>query len=459
MKAKQLIASTLLREGLRYVEKDPEKNIPRLINWADKIAVKERHKNYVKAVREIWEDTESNWHGFMQRLIKEVNPNVQKKTLINFLVNTSLQGIPLADKMEEKHSCHIPWAVLMDPTAACNLNCLGCWAEQYNSSDELSKETLDRIINEGKELGTYMYIYSGGEPLLRKGDLLDLAEKHPECMFLAFTNGTLIDEKLAEELARVGNFTLAISIEGFEEKNDLRRGQGTFKKILEGMEYLKKHGVIYGFSTCYHSKNVYEVGSPEYLDYMIEKGCIFGWYFTYMPLGKNADLSLLVSPEQRKHMRNFVKESRNHKPIFTIDFWNDGDLTQGCIAAGRHFLHINARGDVEPCAFIHYSNVNIKETSLVEALQSPLFMEYYQNMPFNDNHLRPCPLLDNPDMLKGMVMRSGACSTQLKDRESVQELTDKCQEAAQNWGKLADEIWQGREKKPIFANKKEKIMR
>jgi hypothetical protein len=184
------------------------------------------------------------------------------------------------------------------------------------------------------------------------------------------------------------------------------------------------------------------VGSEQYIDYMIEKGCIFGWYFTYMPLGKDAQLDLIATPEQREYMYHRVREFRNTKPIFVMDFWNDGEFCGGCIAGGRKYLHINANGDVEPCAFIHYSNVNIKEVGLLEALQSPLFMQYRLNQPFNDNLLRPCPLLDNPHKLREMVHLSGAQSTQPIDREDVDELTDRTMQVAQEWGKVADQLWQ-----------------
>ncbi|MEG1551774.1 MAG: SPASM domain-containing protein, partial [Oscillospiraceae bacterium] len=113
----------------------------------------------------------------------------------------------------------------------------------------------------------------------------------------------------------------------------------------------------------------------------------------------------------------------------------------GCIAGGRHYLHINANGDVEPCAFVHYSNVNIKDHSLIEALQSPLFMEYYHGQPWNKNHLRPCPILDNPEAIKGAVERSGAHSTEMLAPEDVNDLIAKTMPFANNWAKVADEIW------------------
>jgi len=439
--AKQMLSSALMKQGIEYVEKNPVENIPKILNWAEKLIIKPEHKKTIETFRQITSDPDNNWNKFIQRVLTEVNPKVRSKFLINYMVNAGIFGSPVIDKMKEKHGCNIPWAILMDPTSACNLKCTGCWAGEYSKTDSMDYDTLDRIIREGKELGIRVFIYSGGEPLIRKNDILKLCEKHDDCIFLAFTNATLVDEELCKEMARVGNFILAISVEGFEEETDMRRGKGTFKKVMDAMDLLKSYGLGFGFSTCYHSKNTETVGSDEYIDFMIEKGCMFGWYFTYMPLGKDAVPELMVTPEQREFMYHQVRKIRDTKPIFIIDFWNDGEYIGGCIAGGRHYLHINANGDVEPCAFIHYSNVNIKETSLLDALKSPLFMQYKMNQPFNENHLRPCPLLDNPDKLKSMVHNANAYSTQPLDKEDVDILTDKCQEASKKWAETADRIW------------------
>jgi len=443
---KQVVSAAVLKEVYNYLEKDPINNIPKIIDLAEKLNTKEENKKTIQLFREIISDPDNSWNKFIHRALKELNPNVKYKFIVNYLINAGIIGAPQMDKMKQKYNCNIPWAILMDPTAACNLNCTGCWAQEYKKTDSMSYELLDRIINEGKELGIFVYIYSGGEPLLRKKDLIKLAEKHDDCAFLSFTNGTLVDEEFADELARIGNLILAFSVEGFEEETDMRRGKGTFKKVMHAMDLLKERGVGFGFSTCYHNKNVEVVASDEYIDMLIEKGCMLGWYFTYIPLGRDAVMDLLVTPEQRKHMYYRIREMRETKPIFTIDFWNDGEYINGCIAGGRHYLHINANGDVEPCAFIHYSNVNIKDVSLIEALKSPLFMEYRKNQPFNENHLRPCPLLDNPDKLKAMVHNSKAVSTQYLDLEDVDTLTDKCQDISKRWAVVADELWEQSQK-------------
>lgn len=444
--AKQVVASVVLKEGIRYVEKNPMENLDKLVSWGERLATKDNHLDYANSLRNIIHDPDSHWHTYIKRIFTEYSPQVRTKFLVNFLVNSGLVGIPTHEAMAEKYDCNVPWAILMDPTAACNLKCIGCWAAEYAKTASLDYELMDRVIREGKELGIYMYIFSGGEPLLRWKDLSRLAREHNDCMFLAFTNATLVNERMAGQMAQAGNFALAISVEGFEEETDLRRGRGTYQKVINAMQTLQEAGVPFGFSTCYHSRNTHVVGSEEYIDEMISRGCLFGWYFTYVPLGRDADLDLLASSEQRAFMYERVRRFRNSKPIFLLDFWNDGEYSGGCIAGGRKYFHINANGDVEPCAFIHYSNVNIKDVRLIEALRSPLFQQYRLNQPFNRNHLRPCPLMDNPHKLREMVAVSQAVSTQPRDRESVEQLTDKCLSSARHWAQKADPIWEASHK-------------
>jgi MoaA/NifB/PqqE/SkfB family radical SAM enzyme len=390
-------------------------------------------------------DPGNNWHQLIAGAAAELHPNVLHKLLTGFVINAGLVSYHRTRQLEQELGVTIPWTILLDPTAACNLKCVGSWAAEYSHTWQMEDALLDRIIREGKALGIYMYIYSGGEPLVRKDSLIRLAERHGDCAFMAFTNGTLVDEAFAAEMHRVGNLALAITVEGFEQETDMRRGQGTYRRVMRAMDILKTHGLLFGYSTCYHRYNTESVGSDAYVDLMLEKGARFAWYFTYMPLGKGARPDLLAEPEQRAYMYRRVRELRATRPLFAMDFWNDGEYVQGCIAGGRNYFHINAHGDVEPCAFIHYANVNIRDVSLLEALRSPMFAAYHRGQPFNANHLRPCPLLDNPERLEQMVRESGARSTQPGDQEDVSDLCAKCVDVSQRWAAMAGELWAARE--------------
>ena len=174
---------------------------------------------------------------------------------------------------------------------------------------------------------------------------------------------------------------------------------------------------------------------------MIDQGVLFAWIFTYMPVGVDAPTDLMITPEQRVHLYNFVRQMRKEKPLFTLGFQNDGEYVGGCIAGGRRYLHINAAGDVDPCVFTHYSTANIREVSLLDALRSPLFMAYYQHQPFNANFLQPCPFLENPDALAAMVEESGAHCSDLEAKESAQTLCGKCHDFAEAWAPIAEQLW------------------
>ena len=260
-------------------------------------------------------------------------------------------------------------------------------------------------------------------------------------------NGTLIDDAFADEMLRVKNLVPAISIEGFEEATDFRRGEGTYRKVIEAMTRLKERKLLFGISCCYTSKNVEVIGSEEYFDSMIDMGAKFAWFFTYMPIGAAAVPELIATAEQRKFMYEQIHKFRKTKPLFTMDFWNDGDAVGGCIAGGRGYCHINADGDMEPCAFIHYSDSNIKGKTLLECYQSPLFMAYRRNQPFNDNMLRPCPVLDNPGRLTQIVEESGTRSTDLESPERACDYCNRCVPAAEKWAPVADELWNSLPKK------------
>jgi MoaA/NifB/PqqE/SkfB family radical SAM enzyme len=431
-----------LKKVITYLDSDPDRNIPKIINWAEKYDKNGMLDNQIKKTREVLSDKNSNWYQLTKSLWNDIDDGVRKKLFENFIINASIVGGQRQEKSRIENNCNVPWAILMDPTSACNLKCTGCWAADYGNKMNMSYETLDNIIGQGKGLGTYMYLYSGGEPLVRKDDLLKLCEKHSDCVFLAFTNATLIDESFAEELLRVKNFVPAISVEGFEEETDFRRGKGTYAAVTEAMELLKRKKLPFGISCCYTNKNTEIIGSEIYFDDMIAKGAKFAWFFTYMPVGVDAAPELMATAEQREFMYHQIRKFRDSKPIFTLDFWNDGEYVNGCIAGGRNYLHINANGDIEPCAFIHYSDSNIHEHSLIEAFKNPLFMQYKENQPFNTNHLRPCPLLDNPEKLEKMLLVSGAKSTEMLHPENVQHLCGKCKTVSEKWAAKAEQLWE-----------------
>ncbi|MEY8317965.1 radical SAM protein [Oscillospiraceae bacterium 50-58] len=432
-----------IKTAYSYIEKDPERNLPKLMEWVDKLAGTgpDSFQEQRDAFRAVINDPDNNMHQLIMNTLQGVDNGVLKAFFVNFFLNANIIGWPIQEKFRKKYNCNIPWAILLDPTSACNLHCTGCWAAEYGNKLNLSFEEIDSIIRQGKELGVYVYIYTGGEPLVRKNDLIRLCEKHSDCQFLAFTNATLIDESFADDMLRVKNFIPAISLEGFETATDGRRGNGVYQKVVRAMNILKEKKLPFGISACYTSQNLDSISSDTFLDQLVEWGARFIWYFHYMPVGNDAVPALLPNPQQREQMYHRIRAIRASKPIFAMDFQNDGEYVGGCIAGGRRYLHINANGDVDPCVFIHYSDSNIRERTLLECLQGPIFMAYHDGQPFNENHLRPCPMLENPELLRKMVKETGAHSTDLQSPETVDHLCDKCTSYAQCWKLEADRLW------------------
>lgn len=438
-KAKVTAMAASLSKTWEYLGKDPETNIPKLLDMVDRVAPEGWYESQRKAFHHAIEE-KNNWYELIMK-VWELDEGVRNTFFKNFIVNASLVGSARQEEMAEKENCNIPWAILLDPTSACNMHCTGCWAAEYGNRLNLTFEELDSIVTQGKKLGTYMYIFTGGEPLVRKKDVIALCEKHSDCEFLSFTNGTLIDEEFCREMLRVKNFVPAISLEGFEEANDGRRGNGGYQKVMHAMELLKSHKLPFGISTCYTSNNYKDISSEEFFDMIMDAGALFIWFFHYMPVGNGAAPELLPNPQQREEVYRRIREYRSQKAIFSMDFQNDAEYVGGCIAGGRRYLHINAKGDVEPCVFIHYSNANIRECTLLEALKSPIFTAYHDGQPFNENMLRPCPMLENPEKLRDMVKRTQAASTDYESPESVDTLCDRCEPYAENWKGTADRLW------------------
>ena len=456
--AGRMAASKAIDVVLKKVDKDRGNSMVKLVDFVQNYMKDEKVDMDFDGIRDILSDENSAFCQYLNKVMDELDPHVVKTMLLNLGFEAFLHGTKTIRKMREVHHCNIPWLILMDPTSACNLHCTGCWAAEYGNKLNLTYDELSDIVRQGKELGVYFYMFTGGEPLVRKKDLIRLCEEHNDCAFLAFTNSTLVDEAFCQEMKRVGNLALAISLEGSPEVNDLRRGEGVYNKVMHAMDLLKENGLVFGTSICYTSKNCESVTNKEFVQLMVEKGCRFAMYFHYMPVGNDASTELLLTPEQRVYVKDRVREIRRLKDgegLFTMDFQNDGEFVGGCIAGGRNYFHINANGDAEPCVFIHYSDANIRTHSLLEILKSPLFMAYHDGQPFNENHLRPCPMLENPQYLQQMVAKTGAKSTDMQSPESAEHLCAKCKDYAEKWQPCADEIWSEEEhKKPSYENYK-----
>lgn len=435
---------SLIDAVLKKLGKDREEPLLKIVDFAQQFWKNDYPEEKFDQIRAVIKDPNSRTMQLIDHVLNQTDPHVAKITALNLGYEAFFKGTKQIRENRKIYGCNIPWLILFDPTSACNMHCAGCWAGTYGNKHNLSFEDMDKIVTQGKELGVYLYMLTGGEPLVRKDDILKLAEKHYDVQFAIYTNSTLIDDAFCEKVVKLGNIAFLLSIEGSPDTNDARRGDGHYSKVMKAMDTLKKYGILFGTSICYTRENIEAVTSDEFLNMISEKGAKFGFYFHYMPIGNKAVPELLPTPEQRKYMINRIRYIRSAKcniPFFPMDFQNDGEYVGGCIAAGRNYFHINSAGDAEPCVFIHYSDANIHTSSILEILQSPLFMQYKKGQPFNDNHLMPCPMLENPEKLKEMIQQTGAVSTDLESPEDIDKLYKKCKSYSDIWSPCANELW------------------
>ncbi len=413
-------------------------NLIRLTRVLEGIAPGEEQKVQMQQLRALFEQKHPAL-ALGRKVLREINPNCKRKLVENLGLNATYFGRTRRNELMAKGQAALSLLVI-SPTERCNLRCRGCWAANYPKDSDMSLELLDRIITEAKEMGMYFFTITGGEPFIRE-DLVDIYAKHNDAYFQVYTNGTLIDGSVARKLAELGNVAPAISIEGFEEQTDDRRGRGTFVRLMGAMDALRREQVPFGFSSMVTRNNVDVAASDEFIDMLIEKGCLFGWYFLYVPVGLKPDPSQMLTPAERECHRERVQHIRATKPLFVADFWNDGHLVNGCIAA-RLYAHINNNGDVEPCAFVHFAVDNIREKSLSEALNGSFFQGIRSRYPWTDNHLKPCMFLDNPHVLRDVVAECGAHATHEGADSLITELAPTLDRYAGEMEYLTGPMWE-----------------
>jgi MoaA/NifB/PqqE/SkfB family radical SAM enzyme len=370
------------------------------------------------------------------------------------------------NNFKQRYNTDAPGFLTISPGAFCNLSCKGCYANSSKAlKQKLDYDTVSRIIREQKEYwGSHFTVISGGEPLLWESNdknIFDLAREHEDTYFQIFTNGVMLTPATARKFADVGNITPGISVEGFEEETDSRRGHGVYRRILHGFRHLREVGVPFGISVTVTRENAEQVMSEEFLEYYLNlQGAHYIWMFQYMPIGRSVNLDSMVSPEQRLHLYKKTWELVRQRKMFIADFWNCGTATDGCISAGirNGYIYIDWNGNVMPCVFNPFFIHNIKEIyakggTLNDALFSDFFKgirkwehSYVLDTPPESmgNAIIPCAIRDHFDMMHELVRQTGA---KLSDEQA--DLATRGREVGQNllsYGKriaeVTNDVWQ-----------------
>jgi len=394
------------------------------------------------------------------RISSQVRRSIFKE-FIGKLVIEQGQG---AGRFRERFGCDPPLFLTISPTKQCNLHCKGCYAaSSAGIRRTLEYWAFDRVLKEKRDMwGSHFTVISGGEPLMYRSegkDLFDILEGNQDQYFMMYTNGTLIDRDVARRLAKLGNLTPAISVEGWERETDARRGRGVFAKIQQAMENLRVCGVPFGISVTATKENAEIILSDELVDYYFkELGAIYGWIFQYMPIGRSYSVDLMVSAEQRAWMLERELRMIYERNHFLIDFWNGGIMSMGCISAGRPggYFYIDWNGNIAPCVFFPYTKANVYELyGRGESLSSLLAGDYFRALQsWQDGYLKggkrmgnlflPCPMRDHHGFAHRLVTSQGAKPMDEAAARALDdsEYQDKMEKYNQRTAELLDPVWE-----------------
>ena len=351
--------------------------------------------------------------------VENIMKNAVKVTLTNPAQSIFMARFAMAVKVAsekrlvlEKKGEHIPAFLIASITSSCNLHCAGCYARAVHSCadtepvEQLSAHEWDHIFEEAEEMGISFILLAGGEPMIRR-DVMEKAGERQKIMFPIFTNGTLLDDTYIRMMKKSRNLIPIFSIEGKEKQTDARRGEGVYEKVFSAMEKLQKEKLLFGSSVTVTTDNLEEVTSDEFIEKLEQRDCKALIFVEFVPMSQELK-SLAPGDKEREYLEQRLDEIRDkYQNMIFLSFPGDEKSSGGCIAAGRGFFHINSHGGAEPCPFSPYSDVNVKDTSLRDALQSELFTKLRNSGTLTENHTGGCVLYENREKVESYFIYNG----------------------------------------------------
>jgi MoaA/NifB/PqqE/SkfB family radical SAM enzyme len=297
----------------------------------------------------------------------------------------------------------VPPFMIVSVTNRCNLDCKGCYAKKFRngSEREMDRAFLEDLLKQGRELGISIVMMAGGEPLLRE-DIIDIMEEFPEIIFPLFTNGMLLDDETLRRLKRAKHIIPVLSFEGFGPRTDMRRGKGVYESLMEAAERLDRSGLVWGTSLTVTRSNFDEVTDPAFIETLNSRGSRLFFFVEYIPVAEGSECEVPMQ-EQRERTVPITEDLAERFPGIFIAFPGDEEIFGGCLSSGRGFVHINPQGELEPCPFAPYSDTNLHEMSLEEALKSSLLKEIRENHHMLEETSGGCALWRNKDWVKGLM--------------------------------------------------------
>lgn len=305
---------------------------------------------------------------------------------------------------------HIPPFLIASITSQCNLHCAGCYSRCNHATvdaapvEQLTGEEWLRIFEEADELGISFILLAGGEPMLRR-DIIQAAGKRPGILFPIFTNGTFMDKEYFALFDKCRNLIPIMSIEGERDITDARRGNGVYDRLIASMDECQRRGLIFGASVTVTTENIRQVSSDDFLKKLSDRGCKAVIFVEFVPVTEESS-ELAPGDAERQYLAGEIARlRREHPEMVYISFPGDEKSSGGCVAAGRGFFHINSHGGAEPCPFSPYSDVNVRNTSLREAMHSPLFTALRSGDILLDDHDGGCVLYEKRAQVEALLQK------------------------------------------------------
>ena len=364
-------------------------------------------------------DRDFDIQAYLTRGVEWVVADAIKATLKNpresaFMLRFAAASRAASKRRAEsgKEGVHIPPFLIASITSECNLHCAGCYSRCHHATvdaapvAQLTSGEWLRIFSEADDLGISFILLAGGEPLRRR-DIVEAAGKRPNILFPIFTNGTLVDDGYLELFDRCRNLLPILSIEGNQEATDARRGKGIYDRLMATMDEFRKRGLVFGASVTVTTENLKEATSDSFIRSLAERGCKAVVFVEYVPVAEESQ-ELAPDDAARECLADEIDRLRGRYPeMVFVSFPGDEKSSGGCLAAGRGFFHINFHGGAEPCPFSPYSDVNVRDKSLKEALESALFAALRSGGLLADDHRGGCVLHEKRDQVQALLNQSG----------------------------------------------------
>lgn len=414
------IPTTISSQAMRFMGSVSNENLLRIISLLEPLASIEWQKQGIGNIKAMIRE---DHHGIRaaKRALKTLNPRARAAVLNNLVLGGLLTGYKKRLKFYNEFNVAPPGVMQISPTFRCNMKCYGCAIGTHDAGNSLSRKEVEQLVADAADSGTNLIMFLGGEPLINPW-LIDVMEQFPKVAFLVFSNGLLLTDEKIERIAKMGNVSIALSVDGLRENTDKRRGEGTFDKITAIMRKLNQAGVFVGFSAMLCRHNFEEIFSDAFMDAMIENGALYGWIPMVIPQGKAiTETELLPTPQQKATLREKLKDLRRRKEILLLDFYTDAYITEGCSAA-RLVVHVNPDGDVEPCILFPFAVDNIREKPYSDILKSDFFQairKIREEHPFDK---QTCMMRCRPTQVVDAVKRCHARETSQGTLERLEAL-------------------------------------